>query len=250
MKPSRTIAPMLATTIAALSALSAAVLGMAPAGAAAVAAPGAVARQDGAALRQLVSEYLQQQTAKLPGAVGIVVGAVDPRLNLPACQDPQAFQQGGARPWGKTTVAVRCSFPAAWTIYIQAQVSVVADYVVAAVPLAQGQAIAAGQLARMQGDLAALPAGIVTDMAQALGRSATVSLPAGAPLRLDMLRSKPVVQQGQAVKLVSRGDGFQVSAEARAIGTAGEGQVVQVRTGAGAIISGVAKAGGLVEVVF
>ena len=44
--------------------------------------------------------------------------------------------------------------------------------------------------------------------------------------------------------------GSDVSAEARAIGNAGEGQVVQVRTPAGAILSGVARAGGLVEVVF
>jgi flagella basal body P-ring formation protein FlgA len=90
----------------------------------------------------------------------------------------------------------------------------------------------------------------VTDMAQAVGRSNTISLPSGAPLRLDALRSKPVVQQGQLVRVVSSGAGFKVSAEARAIGTAGEGQVVQVRTPAGAIISGVAQAGGLVEVVF
>jgi flagella basal body P-ring formation protein FlgA len=58
------------------------------------------------------------------------------------------------------------------------------------------------------------------------------------------------VQQGQLVRVVSRGAGFAVSADARAIGTAGEGQVVQVRTPAGAILSGVARVGGAVEVVF
>jgi flagella basal body P-ring formation protein FlgA len=95
-----------------------------------------------------------------------------------------------------------------------------------------------------------MPNGIVTDMAQAIGRSPTVSLAAGTPLRLDNLRSKPVVQQGQAVRLVSSGAGFSVSAEGRAIGSAGEGQVVQVRTPSGAVISGTARAGGLVEVAF
>jgi flagella basal body P-ring formation protein FlgA len=95
-----------------------------------------------------------------------------------------------------------------------------------------------------------MPNGVVTDMAQAIGRSTTMSMPSGAPLRLDALRSKPVVQQGQQVRVMSSGAGFQVTTEARAIGNAGEGQVVQVRTAAGAIISGIAKAGGLVEVVF
>jgi flagella basal body P-ring formation protein FlgA len=171
-------------------------------------------------------------------------------MSLAACPAPQAFQQPGARTVGKTTVGVRCTAPAAWTVYIQAKVSVQGEYVAAAVPLAQGQPIQESQLVLMKGDLASLPNGVVTDMAQAIGRSSTVSVPSGAPLRLDALKSKPVVQQGQLVRVVSTGAGFKVSAEARAIGTASEGQVVQVRTPAGAIISGVAQAGGLVEVVF
>ena len=87
-------------------------------------------------------------------------------------------------------------------------------------------------------------------MAQAIGRTPTVSLAAGTPLRLDSLRSRPVVQQGQAVRLVSNGSGFSVSGEGKAIGNAGEGQVVQVRTAGGSVVSGTAKAGGMVEVAF
>jgi flagella basal body P-ring formation protein FlgA len=87
-------------------------------------------------------------------------------------------------------------------------------------------------------------------MAQAIGRTPTVSLAAGTPLRLDTLRSKPVVQQNQAVRLVLNGNGFSVASEGRAIGSAGEGQVVQVRTASGTVVSGTAKAGGMVEVAF
>jgi flagella basal body P-ring formation protein FlgA len=207
-------------------------------------------RQDLAALRAVAEQFLQAQSAGMPGQVQVEVGAIDPRMSLAACAAPQAFQQPGARAWGKTTVGVRCAAPTAWTVYIQAKVAVQGEYVAAAVPLAQGQPIAQSQLVVMRGDLAALPAGVVTDMAQAIGRSTTMSLPSGAPLRLDALRSKPVVQSGQQVRVVSSGAGFKVSTEARAIGNAGEGQVVQVRTAAGAILSGVAQAGGLVEVVF
>lgn len=213
-------------------------------------APAAAARQDVAALRGVVEQYLQTQITGQPGQVTITVGALDARMNLPACAAPQAFQQPGARAWGKTTVGVRCATPTPWTVYIQAQVSVLADYVATAVPLVQGQTIEPPQLVLMKGDLAAMPNGVLTDMAQAVGRSSMVSLQAGVPLRADLLRSKPVVQQGQLVRVVSSGNGFSVSAEARAIGTAGDGQVVQVRTPAGAILNGVARAGGLVEVAF
>ncbi len=210
----------------------------------------APARQDVGALRQVVEQYLQAQSAGLPGQVTITVGNIDARMALAACAVPQAFQQPGTRPWGKTTVGVRCAAPTPWTVYIQAQVSVLGQYVAAAVPLAPGQPIAASQLVMVSGDLAALPNGVATDVGQAVGRSSTMALAAGAPLRLDALRSKPVVQQGQAVRVVSSGTGFSVSAEGRAIGTAGEGQVVQVRTSGGAILSGVAIAGGTVEVAF
>ena len=210
----------------------------------------APARQDLGALRTLAEDYLKTQSAGLPGVVTITMGPLDQRMQLAACPAPQVFQQAGARAWGKTTVGLRCASPAPWTVYIQAQVSVQAEYVAAALPLVQGQPIEASQLLMVKGDLAALPNGVLTDMSQAVGRSPTVSLASGAPLRADTLRSKPVVQQGQLVRVVTRGAGFSVSAEARAIGNAGDGQVVQVRTPAGAILSGVAKAGGMVEVVF
>jgi flagella basal body P-ring formation protein FlgA len=207
-------------------------------------------RQQPEALRALVEQFLLTQTAGLPGTASVRVGQVDARTALAACPAPEAFLQPGARPWGKTTVGVRCTAPSNWTVYIGAQVSVQADYVTAALPLAQGQAIEAGQLIVARGDIAAMPAGIVTDMAQAVGRTPTVSLAAGTPLRLDLLRSKPVVQQGQAVRLVSTGNGFSVSGEGRAIGNAGDGQVVQVRTPSGAVVSGTARTGGAVEIAF
>jgi flagella basal body P-ring formation protein FlgA len=205
------------------------------------------ARQDGNALRAVVEQFLLAQAAGSPGEVSVKVGAVDPRTALAGCPAPEAFMNPGARAWGKTTVGVRCTAPSNWTIYIQAQVNVKANYVAAAVPLAQGQAVEAGQLMLVKGDIAAMPNGIITDMAQAIGRTPTVSLAAGTPLRLDTLRSKPVVQQNQ---VVLNGNGFNVSAEGRAIGTAGEGQVVQVRTPSGTVVSGTAKAGGMVEVAF
>ena len=214
------------------------------------ASPVAPGRQDPAIVRQAASDFLQAQSAGLPGKVTVTLGALDSRLALPACAALQPFQQPGARPWGKTSVGVRCTAPSAWTVYIQAQISVVTQYVAAATPLAQGQPIEAHQLALLEGDLANLPNGVLTSPEQAIGRNPTVSLVAGTPLRGDTLRSKAAVQQGQAVRVVSKGQGFSVSAEARAIGNAADGQIVQVRTGNGAVISGVARHGGTVEVMF
>lgn len=212
--------------------------------------PPAAGRQDLAALRQTVEQFLLTQIAGLPGQATVTVGAIDQRMALAPCPQMQAFFMPGARAWGKTTVGVRCAAPSPWTVYIQANVAVQAHYVASAVPLAQGQPIEAGQLVLVKGDLTTLPAGIATDIGQIVGRSSTMSLAAGTPMRLDTVRSKTVIQAGQLVRVVSGGAGFRVSAEARAVANAGEGQPVQVRTAGGQQVSGIAKAGGLVEVAF
>lgn len=208
------------------------------------------ARQQHAALQQAAEQFLHTQAAGLPGTTSISVGAIDPRLNLPACVAPQAFLPTGSRAWGKTTIGVRCTAPVSWTVYIPATVRVHGDYVVAAAPLAQGQSISANDLAKAKGDLTTLPAGVITDAGQAVGRTLSISLPAGAPLRHDMLRAQQAIQQGQMVRVTSTGPGFRVSAEARALNNANDGQVAQARTASGQVISGVARMGGIIEVTY
>lgn len=240
--------PMKNALLILFSLASCALSGLAGAALPAPAVASSAARQDVNVLRTVAEQYLQSQSAGLSGKVTISIGNINQGMHLAQCAAMEAFQQPGARPFGKTTVGVRCSAPTPWTVYIQAQVSVQAEYVAAAMPLVQGQSIDASQLVMVKGDLGSLPNGVLTDMSQAIGRTSSMSIAAGAPLRADLLKSKPVVQQGQAVRVVSRGAGFKVSAEARAIGSASDGQVVQARTQNGSIVSGVARAGGVIEV--
>ncbi|MCC7485353.1 MAG: flagellar basal body P-ring formation protein FlgA [Burkholderiales bacterium] len=216
---------------------------LAPALAALAAEPQAVA-----AVRKAVSDHLQRESAGLPGEVSFTVGALDPRLKLAACPVLETFAAPGAPPWGNTTVGVRCRAGTPWTVYVPVTVNVLAHYAVTARPLAQGQQLAPGDISMQRGDLARLPAGVVTDPQGAVGKQVMLGLAAGQPLRHDMLRAPLLIQQGQAVKVVSRGRGFQVSAEGRAITNARDGQVVQVRTQSGPVVSGVARPGPIVEV--
>jgi flagella basal body P-ring formation protein FlgA len=129
-------------------------------------------------------------------------------------------------------------------------VNVTAQYLVAAAPLAQGQVVTSQDLLFEKGDLTQLPAGIFTDIAQAVGRSVSMSMNAGTVLRQEMLKVPPVVQQGQTVKVTSVGKGFSVSAEGQAMAKANEGQLVQVKVASGQVITGVARNGGQIEVNF
>ena len=210
----------------------------------------APARQDHGVLRQAVTQFLTVQAGGLPGQISVTVGAIDPRLNLAACAAPEPFLPNGARAWGKTSVGVRCVAPSPWTVYIPAMVQVQGEYLAAAVPLAQGQTIGPNDIARVSGDLTTLPPGIVTEQSQAVGHTLARSVAVGAPLRQDALRSQQAVAQGLVVRLVSSGPGFMVTADGRALANGSDGQVVQVKTQNGQVVSGVARAGGTVEVTF
>ena len=208
------------------------------------------AKQDLAVVRARIAEFLETQTIGYPGKVSVNTGAIDSNLKLAQCQDMQVFLPSGSRAWGKTSIGVRCRAPSAWTIYVQAAVSVAAQYLVAAAPLVQGRVVTSQDLIFESGDLTQLPAGVFTDPAQAIGRSVNVSMNAGTVLRQEMLKAAPAVQQGQTVMVTSNGKGFSVTAEGRAMTSAAEGQIVQVKVASGQVVSGIARNGGQIEVGF
>ena len=107
-------------------------------------------------------------------------------------------------------------------LLLPATVSVTTRYVASAAPLAQGQKLGSADLVLREGDLASLPPGVLTDLAQAQGRTLQMPLAAGMPLSRTQLKSQPVVQQGQPVRLVANGNGFSVSGEGRALTSGAE----------------------------
>jgi flagella basal body P-ring formation protein FlgA len=206
------------------------------------------ARQDLGQIVRVVENFVRSESAGLPGQVSFSVTALDNRLSLPACPAPEAFLPAGSRLWGRSTVGVRCVSGTPWTVYTSVQIEISGEYVVTARPIARGESVTLQDLASMRGDLAKLPAGIVVDPMQAVGKQIAISMGAGQPVRQDMLKSPNVVVQGQGVKLISEGPGFRVSTEGQALANAADGQSVQVRSPSGQTVSGIARPGGVVLV--
>jgi len=200
------------------------------------------------AILKTVENYVRGETAGFPGQVVVSLGTVDPRVNLPACPALEPFVPAGGRLWGHASVGVRCNSQTPWTLYVPVNIKVIANVVHAARPLAQGQSVGTTDVALQKADLAQLPAGILTELSQAVGKTLVTSLMSGQPLRQDLLRSPPVIQQGQSVQLQAQGRGFSVSSEGKALASAAEGQVVQVRIQSGRVISGIARREAVVEV--
>lgn len=208
----------------------------------------AYAQQDPAPVKKAIENWLKIQSKGLPGQVSHEIGAIDPGNQLVPCNNFDISRPSGARPWGRTNLVVRCLDEAGWRMYVPVQIHVKADYLISARPITQGRVLVADDIATQLGDLSELPANILTDPGLAIGKAAAAAIPAGRLLRSDMLKALTAVRQGQTVKVVSRGPGFAVTNEGRALNNAVEGQVVQVRLGDGQVVSGIAKAGGAVEI--
>ncbi len=205
-------------------------------------------KQDHEKIRQVATEYLQQLSSAQPGEAEISVGTIDGRLNLAECQALVPFLPTGSKAWGKTTVGVRCTAPSNWTIYLRANVQITAEYYVAAHSISKGQILALEDLSKIKGEISNLPVGFINNPDQAIGKAIQVSVSSGTLLRIDSLKNPAVVQQGQSVRVISIGNGFQVTTEAQAINNASEGQIAKAKTANGATLSGIAKAGGIIEI--
>lgn len=193
--------------------------------------------------------HLRLQTQGLPGRVDITMGKLHIG-QLPPCSAHEAFSPPGMRLSGNVHVGVRCLGPNSWTVLVPARIAVTGDYVTTARALVAGQTLRADDLAVVSGDLSKLPTGTVTHPAAAVGKTLRNSLAAGQPLRNDQLLAPLAIRQGQSVRVVSKGEGFAVSGEGKALNNAAEGQVVQVRMSSGQTLSGMARSDGSVEISF
>ncbi|MFT3851060.1 MAG: flagellar basal body P-ring formation chaperone FlgA [Propionivibrio sp.] len=210
--------------------------------------PAAPNTPDKSPLYMALDDFLRAQTQGLPGKVSYVISPLDTRTQLPACDAFEPFVPQGGKLWGRTTLGVRCLGPSTWTIYVPTQITVNGDYLTTTRPLAAGTVLDATSIVVRSGDLSTLPSSVLMDPAQAIGKTLKSGLAAGQPLRSDQLTAQWAVQQGQTVRMISHGDGFSVSAEGKALTSALEGQVVQVRAASGQTVSGIARSGGIVEV--
>lgn len=211
-----------------------------------VSSAGAATPQNHELIRATALAFAQAQTQAMPGKVSIQIGAIDPRTVLRACSALQAFLPGGAQMIGKTTLGVRCNESPPWSVLVQANIRVSATLLVANRPLAQNSVLRENDFTLQNGELG--QPGILTDPAQAMGKTLKFSIGAGQVLRKDMLRAPYVVKQGRSVNILARGEGFTVRSAGQALNDGAEGQYVQVRMASGQVVSGAATADGSVEV--
>lgn len=150
-----------------------------------------------AAIQTAIRTALGSRLAGLEGATA-EIGTIDPRLRLPACPALAVALPPTGTP--AMTAKVTCPSPE-WTIYVPIRLHAWIWAVVAATNLAPNTALTAGDLTRGRVDRFAGAGGLLTDPAQAEGRTLEVGLLAGAPILKTFLKAPIVVHRGAQVLL-------------------------------------------------
>lgn len=182
------------------------------------------------------------------GRVEVDVDRLDAQLERAPCRRLEAFLPSGARLWGRSSVGVRCVEGVRWSTYVPIEVRIYGPALVAARGLNAGETPDVHDVRIEEVELTREPPGLLTDTAQLAHMLVQRTLRPGQPIRASYLRARPVVTSGALVKLTYSGSGFMVSAEGRALAPAVDGQTVRVQTDSGKVLTGVARAGGIVEI--
>jgi flagella basal body P-ring formation protein FlgA len=205
-----------------------------------------VPQQSHAAIRDAALAFAQEQTRTLPSKVSISVTEIDHRISLPNCPVLEAFIPVGAKLQGKTSIGVRCNGKPVWSIFLQTNIKVSVDQLVTNKPLAQGVLLSAADFSLQNGELG--QPGILTDQAQAIGKTLKFSVGAGQVLRQDMLRVPYSVRQGQTTKLQLIGNGYSIGTEGLAMNDAAEGQEVRIKVASGQVVSAIVTTSGNAQI--
>jgi flagella basal body P-ring formation protein FlgA len=191
--------------------------------------------------------FLQDAARHLGNDVTVTVPA--PEVALPPCTDPQPFLPGhDQRLLGRVTVGVRCGD--GQTRYLQARVTAIGQYWVAAQDIPVGTLVTESMLEARSGDLATLPRLAVLDENAAVGRVATRTLARGSVIQGSQLQAPALIQRNRTVSVEAVGQGFRVVRQGEALQDGALGDTVRVRMSNRSILTGVVAGDGVVKVSF
>ena len=188
------------------------------------------ARESVARIEQAAHDFAVRQARSYGGDPQVEITPLDPRLRLARCsQSLQITLAPGAKPVGHTSIGVRCPGPTPWSLYVQAEVRILAEVLVAARPLARGVPLRAEDLTRQTQDLGALATGALTDPNRVVGQRLRYPVAAGAVLNAGLFERNPRVRRGQIVTVISGHGSLEVRASGEALSDAASGETLRVR---------------------
>jgi flagella basal body P-ring formation protein FlgA len=207
--------------------------------------------QDIPTLEALAKAEAQRQFPAMTDRQRLVIGPIEPRLELARCRGPvRAALASAHHMQDRATIELRCQDAKSWHLYVQVRVIGTSSVVVAAHAIVVGSVLKAADVRVEQHDISELPLGFLDDPAIAVGLTASRPISGGAFLTNQQLVAAKAVQRGQSVTLVADVGGMSVRMAGKALSDGLINQRVRVQnTSSGKIVEGVARSEQVVEIV-
>ncbi len=186
-----------------------------------------------------LDQNLAHSGATLPLRMEVVVGELDRRLRLAACDQVEPFMPVGTHLWGKTRLGLRCVQGASkWSVFLPITVKAVGPAWVVKGSVLQGAVLTEADAMQVEVDWAEQTSPVLAQQADWVGQTARRNLSTGQTLRQDLLKPTQVFQAGAQVRVLAQGAGFEVATSAQALSAGVVGQAARVRMDNGRILSG------------
>jgi flagella basal body P-ring formation protein FlgA len=194
-----------------------------------------------------IAEAVLSSHGRLPT---VRAGSLDSRLRLKECDEPlEAFQPGGGRSLGNTTVGVRCPGTQPWTLYVPVKVSIYDAVVVAARSLSKGMLVQEQDVKLLEKDLAGIRAGYYQDLSQVVGKQVARTVSMGAAITTNMVKPQMQIKRGQQISLIAVSHGLKVQMTGEALADGATGERIRVRNlSTKKVLEGIVRSATTVEI--
>jgi flagellar basal body P-ring formation protein FlgA len=207
--------------------------------------------QDIPPLEALAKSEAASQLPALTDKQRLLVGPIDPHLQLQRCNLPvKALTGPGGHMRDRISVELRCPGTPPWHIYVPVRVIGTSAVTVAARAIVAGSVLTDNDLRVEQRDIPELPQGYMDDPTVVVGLTASRPISSGAVITNQFLVAAKAVQRGQTVTLVADAGGMSVRMAGRALSDGLMNQRVRVvNLSSGKIVEGVARSEQVVEII-
>jgi flagella basal body P-ring formation protein FlgA len=200
----------------------------------------------------LINDAAESEIRSLAGAtaahLSLTAAPIDPRLRLPACDQPLHAFIPDDQVRAHTTVGVRCEGSVRWTIYTSIGVETEAAVLIARYALPRDANLAASDLQLATRRVPGLLDSYLTDAATAAGQRLRRPLAAGEPLTVDALAPALLIHRGQQVVLLARSARVEVRMAGVALADARAADHIRVQNlSSQRIVEGIVRPDGVIE---
>ena len=160
----------------------------------------------------------------------IQVNNIDQRLKLIKCpvDIDIKLMQAHVKP-GKNTLNVECLSGTPWRIFIRAQVKLFTPLVVSKRPLNRGHLIQENDIQLTRTELTGRQSAYLSSTDQAIGYEVNRRVKAGDIISVNNLSKPLIIKKGDAVTILAKNEGFQISMKGIASMAGSKGDKIKVK---------------------